>query len=77
MARDVDCIVNCFPFVDSPMEESDLGISLDFMIILWMTFQSRQILVTAYETELDNSMGPINDGSNNGSSIPDTTDSQT
>ena len=80
---DVDCIVDCFPFVDSSMEESDLDISLDSMIYSTVDNFMNDISVeanfsdSAYETELDNSMGPTNDGSHNGSSIPDTTDSQT
>ena len=74
---DVDCIFDCFTFVDSPMEESDLDISLDSMIYSTIDNFMNVISVeanfsdSACETELDNSMGPTNDGSHKGSSIPD------
>ena len=80
---DIDCRVDCFPFVDNLMEESHLDISLDFMIYSTVDNFMNDISVeanfsdSAYESEIDNSMGPNNDGSNNGASIPDTTDSQT
>ena len=80
---DIDCRVDCFPFVDNLMEESDLYNSLDFVIYStldnFMNDNSVEANLSdsAYESELDNSMGPTNDGSNNGASIPDTTDSQT